>query len=80
MTPVVNGLESNFTAKVDFRLLNAGFGLGQRAFNSYGLPGHPSFLILDPTGVVLWKSFGPQAEGTLTAAIDGAIATVRDSQ
>ncbi len=80
MTPVVNGLKSDFAEVVDIRSLNAGSGIGQRAFNSYGLPGHPSYLILDPKGEVLWKNFGPQPEETLTRAIEEAITTVLNSQ
>jgi hypothetical protein len=76
MTPVVNGLESDFADVVDFRLLNAASGIGQRAFNSYSLPGHPSYLILDPQGEILWTSFGPQSKQILVEAIEQVIMTV----
>jgi hypothetical protein len=76
MTPVVNGLKSDFGELVDIRLLNAGFGTGQRAFSTYGLPGHPSYIILHPTGEVLWTSFGPQPKETISTAIEEAIAAV----
>lgn len=80
MTPVVNGLETEFGELVDFRSLDAATGEGQRAFNSYGLPGHPSYLILSPLGEVLWRSFGPQTKQVLADAIEIAIATVLESQ
>lgn len=80
MTPVVNGLEPEFGELVDFRSLDAASGEGQRAFNTYGLPGHPSYLILGPQGEVLWRSFGPQTRETITTAIEDAIATVAGSQ
>ncbi len=80
MTPVVSGLEIDFAEVVDFRSLDAASGIGQRAFNSYGLPGHPSYLILDPQGEVLWRNFGPQTRETITTAVEGAIATVAGLQ
>jgi hypothetical protein len=80
MTPVVNGLETAFADVVDFRSLDATSGIGQRAFNSYGLPGHPSYLILDPQGEVLLRSFGPQTKQVLADAIEVAIATVLESK
>ncbi|NIM94718.1 MAG: hypothetical protein GTO18_13540 [Anaerolineales bacterium] len=76
MTPIVNGLKADFAEVVDFRSLNAGSGVGQKAFNSYGLPGHPSYLILDPQGRVLWKGFGPQSKEILEEAIEGVVSTV----
>lgn len=75
MTPVVNGLADEYETKVEFRSLNAGFGEGQSAFNSYGLCGHPSYIILNPDGDVLWRGFGPQAREILVSALEDAIAT-----
>ena len=80
MTPVVNGLEIEFSDLIDFRSLDAASGEGQRAFNSYALPGHPSYLILEPQGEVLWRSFGPQTKETLADEIEVAIATVLESK
>ena len=79
MTPVVNGIKSKFSEVVEVRSLDAGFGTGQQAFSIYGLPGHPSYLILDPTGEVLWKSFGPQSRETLISAVEDAIAVIQRS-
>ena len=79
MTPVVNGLEAEFADLIDFRSLDAASGEGQRAFTSYGLPGHPSYLILEPQGEVLWRSFGPQTRKALADAIEVAIAAVLES-
>ena len=75
MTPVVNGLEERYATRIEFRALNAGFGEGKEAFEHYRLPGHPSYVLLNPDGVVLWQAFGPQAE----AAIEGALLDALES-
>lgn len=73
MTPVVNGLEGTYIGQVTFRVLNAGFGEGKEAFEAYRLPGHPSYVILDPDGAIVWQAFGPQSEDTLIAAVEDAL-------
>ena len=79
MPPIVNGLEKVFVESVEFRFLDAASGEGQKAFNAYRLLGHPSYIILDPAGEVLWQNFGAQAPEILEGAINEAIATVNDS-
>ena len=76
MTPVVNGLETTFGEQVDIRSLNANSSHGGSVFRGYGLPGHPSYVILDPQGEVLWSAFGPQSAGTLEEVIEDAISKV----
>ena len=73
MTPVVNGLEANFGKQVDFRALDAASGEGQRAFAAFNLPCHPSYVLIDPSGEILWRSFGPLLEETLSEAIEGVL-------
>ena len=75
MTPVVNGLQSQFEGQVAFIILNAAFGEGKDAFEAYKLPGHPSYVLLHPSGEVVWRAFGPQTEATLKSAIDDALAS-----
>lgn len=57
MEPVVNGLEEKYSTQVEFRSLNA-TGEGAAAFRAYGLPGHPSYVVVNPAGDVLWLGFG----------------------
>ena len=76
MTPVVNGLETTFGEQVEIRSLNAAFGDGRSAFQNYGLPGHPSYVILNPQGQVLWSAFGPQSAGALEEEVENAITKV----
>ncbi len=75
MTPVGNGLRDDFDGRSAFVILNAAFGEGKDAFEAYKLPGHPSYVMLYPTGEVMWRAFGPQAEATLETAIGDAIAS-----
>jgi hypothetical protein len=73
MTPVVNGLEAKFGSQISFRILNAGIGEGKDAFEFYRLPGHPSYVMLNPEGEILWQAFGPQSEATLETAMKEAL-------
>ncbi len=75
MTPVVNGLQSQFEGQVAFTILNAAFGEGKDAFEAYKLPGHPSYVLLNPSGEVMWRAFGPQTDSSLESAIGDALAT-----
>ena len=76
MTPVVNGLETTFGEQVEIRSLNAAFGHGRSAAQNYGLRGHPSYVILDPKGEILWSGFGPQSAGALEDVVEDAISKV----
>jgi len=76
MTPVVNGLRNEFNGRAEFVILNAGFGEGKEAFDAYQLPGHPSYVLLDPSGEVMWLAFGPQARSTLEDALNDALETL----
>ena len=76
MTPVVNGLEATFGRQVDIRSLDANSREGRPVFKQYGLPGHPSYIILDPQGEVLWSGFGPQSAGALGEVLEEAISKV----
>lgn len=62
MQPIVDGLEKEYLESVEFERINASTNEGLALFNAYGLFGHPSYLILDETGEVLWQSIGEQSE------------------
>ena len=62
MQPIVDGLEAEYIESVEFEWINASTDEGLNLFNAYGLFGHPSYLILDETGEVLWQSIGEQSE------------------
>ncbi len=65
MEPVVDGLETSYSEQVEFRRLNANSPEGQRAFRAFALPGHPSYVLVNPDGEVLWKGFGEQSATSL---------------
>ena len=68
MKPVVDGLEVDYGERVLFVQLDAE-NAGRDAFVAFGLRGHPSFVIIDTTGKVLWKSIGEQPRGQLEEAV-----------
>ena len=54
MQPIVDGLEIEYRESVEFIHINASTNEGLEIFNAYSLFGHPSYLLLDDTGKVLW--------------------------
>ena len=60
MQPIVDGLETEYREVVEFEQINASTNQGLKIFNTYGLFSHPSYLILDETGEILWQSVGEQ--------------------
>lgn len=69
MKPVVNGLEQSYGGDIEFLRLNAAVGEGRDVFMYYGMPGHPSYLLLAPDGEVLWRGLGPVNREVLEQAI-----------
>ena len=65
MMPIVDGLEDKHDEEVVFIWLDAAGDEGRETFRYYGLPGHPSFLLLNPSGDVLWSGFGEISEETI---------------
>jgi thiol:disulfide interchange protein len=59
MTPIVDGLEAEFSDQIFFLRLNALDGAeGEAAFNRLALPGHPSFVIFTPDNQEQERIFG----------------------
>jgi hypothetical protein len=73
MEPVVNGLEEDYRAQIEFRALNAADPAGQRAFQAYALPGHPGYVLIDPGGEVLWKGFGELSGESIRSQLDASL-------
>jgi hypothetical protein len=69
MQPIVDGLETEYYESVEFTQINASTPEGLEIFNAYSLFGHPSYLILDDTGKVLWQSVGEQSKDTIESAL-----------
>ena len=76
MTPIVNGLESEFRTNILFLYLNAADAAeGQRTFEALYLPGHPSFVIFQPDGREVYRGFGIVEADTLRNAIASSLET-----
>jgi hypothetical protein len=73
MTPVVNGLEESYKNQIEFRWLDANSADGNAIFRNYQLLGHPSYVILNPQGEILWKGFGEQPASDLEDQINNAL-------
>ena len=73
MQPILDGLENKYQETVEFVRINASTNEGLGIFNAYSLFGHPSYLILDETGDVLWQSVGEQPVENIESALDKAL-------
>jgi hypothetical protein len=73
MTPIVNGLEDELGTQINVVRLNAAQSDVVALQSQYGLRGHPSFAILDESGTVVERYFGPQSTETLRAALQSAL-------
>lgn len=80
MLPIVHGLEETFEDQVTFVYLNAADGdVGQRTFEGYGLPGHPSYILFNAEGEEVYRTMGSLDESQLyTAIIDHLAVTAQD--
>ena len=73
MRPVVDRLKDSYNDNVAFRDLDAE-GDGADAFAAGGLPGHPSYVVMQPDGTEVWRGFGILSPDDLDAAIQRALA------
>jgi len=73
MQPIVDGLENKYRETVEFVRINASTNEGLEIFNSYSLFGHPSYLILDDTGKVLWQSVGEQSQESIENVLNSKL-------
>ncbi len=72
MKPIVDGLQTDYGARVAFLQLDAQ-NEGREAFTAFKLRGHPSYVVIDADGQVLWQEVGVQPTDRLEAAIKGAL-------
>ena len=54
----MDGLEEKFGDQIDVRRLDADNTTGSMAYRAYSLRGHPAYLLLEPSGDVLWSGLG----------------------
>ena len=70
MTPIVNGLESDFAGQVAVVRLNVSDPGVEALQREYGGRGHPFFAVVDKDGQLVDVYFGPQPAEVLGAAMD----------
>lgn len=70
MQPIVNGLERTYEDRVAFERRNAAEPAHQASLRAYGLRGHPSYVIVDAEGQVLWSTSGPLPAAALQQKIE----------
>jgi hypothetical protein len=73
MEPVVNGLEEEFDAQIEFQQINANSAEGRTIFESFGLRGHPAYIILNSQSEILWRGLGEQTYETLQTNIKNTL-------
>ena len=73
MQPIVDGLENKYQEPVEFVRINASTSEGLEIFNAYSLFGHPSYMILDDTGKILWQSVGELPAENIESALKAAL-------
>ena len=73
MQPIVDGLESEYSDLIEFRDLDANTDEGDQAFRAYNLLGHPSYIVLNSTGKILWRGVGEQTSAQIKLQLDSAL-------
>jgi hypothetical protein len=58
MEPIVNGLEESNPESADYRRIDANSDEGKAIYRTYGLRGHPAYVILDTSGELVWVGVG----------------------
>ena len=74
MRPIVDGLEADYQDQIDFIRLNAAGADGLATFRHYGLFGHPSYLMLNPAGDVLWSGTGEISSEAIDQEVSSRLA------
>ncbi len=74
MRPIVDGLQETYSNQMTFEYLDAeDNGVGQAIFEILSLPGHPSYVIFQPDGEELFRSFGIVDDAILIDEIEAVI-------
>lgn len=71
----MDGLEETYADKISFHRFDANSAEGEVIFRSYGLVGHPGFVLLGPDGLVLWIGQGEPALKELENQLKNIIET-----
>jgi len=74
MTPIVNGLESEFAGRAAVLQPDANIAENAKLQQQYGMRGHPTFVVLDENGRSVQTFIGPQTEEVLYKALTAVAA------
>ena len=74
MAPIVNGLETEYGDRIAFQRLNVDEPEGRMAARAYRIRGHPTIVLIDPQGEILWTTVGVIPREDVVQAIENAIA------
>ena len=66
----MNGIEEKYEAQVEVRRINAGVQEGIKIFSAFNLRGHPSYILLNPEGDILWQGLGELLSEDITDQLD----------
>ena len=69
MTPIVDGLESEYGDQVAFKRINAVEREGPVIMRGYRIQGHPTTLIFDSQGQETQRIIGPQPQETVASVL-----------
>lgn len=72
----MDGLQEKYGEQVDFYRFDANSAEGKDIFRSYGLVGHPGFVLIDQEGAVLWIGQGEPALAELESHLEAVSQTV----
>jgi thioredoxin-like negative regulator of GroEL len=73
MEPIVNGLEAEAAGQFQVSRLDAAVPANADMELSYGLRGHPAFVVLAADGSVTATFVGPQSEDVLREAVTAVL-------
>ena len=73
MQPIVDGPENKYHGRSNLQRFNASTYEGLEIFNAYALFGHPSYLILDDAGKIVWKSVDELPAENIERALKAAL-------
>lgn len=69
MTPIVDGLESDFAGRAAVLQLDANEAANAQLQQQYGMRGHPTFVVLDSNGRAVQTLIGLQTREILREAL-----------
>lgn len=75
MTPIVDGLETQYAGQIAFQRINANEGNGPAIMRAYRLQGHPTVLVIDRQGREANRFIGPQLAEQIAESLQQVLAS-----